>query len=81
LVATWDQVRGISTSCCSKTTSPFSFVMLAYRVSHSTSSNAEMPARVKNRFQGKPLGFRLAVLVAAAPAGRSTDFEVDRGMN
>src|SRR5437016_4403561 len=45
-VATCDQVVGISTSCCSKTTSPFSLVMLASRVSHWTSSNGATARRV-----------------------------------
>src|SRR5215470_19892547 len=38
LVASWDHVRGISTSRCSKTTSPVSPAMTAVRISHSTVS-------------------------------------------
>src|SRR5438874_6691916 len=65
-VATCDQVVGISTSCCSKTTSPFSLVMLASRVSHWTSSNGATPGRVKYRFQGSPLRLRLGAVLGAA---------------
>ena len=39
LVASCDHAVGISTSCCSKTTSPFSPWMTALRRSHSTASN------------------------------------------
>src|SRR5205085_12433373 len=81
LVATCDQPVGTSTSCCSKTTSPFSLAIVAERVSHCTSSKAGTPGRVKYRFQGRPFGLRLG----AAPgtlAGRSVDcFWVGRGMN
>src|SRR3989442_15621784 len=66
LVATCDQVLGISTSCCSKTTSPFSLVMEASRVSHWTSSNGATPGRVKYRFQGRPFRLRFEVLAGAA---------------
>src|SRR5260370_13890939 len=75
LVASCDQVVGISTSCCSKTTSPFSLVMTASRVSHCTSSNDATPGRVKYRFQGRPLRLRLGALAGAAAGagGRSVD--------
>src|SRR5260370_33070162 len=66
LVASCDQVVGISTSCCSKTTSPFSLVMTASRVSHCTSSNDATPGRVKYRFQGRPLRLRLGALAGGA---------------
>src|SRR5438270_535063 len=70
-----------STSCCSKTTSPFSLAIVAERVSHCTSSKAGTPGRVKYRFQGRPLGLRFG----AAPGtltGRSVDcFWVGRGMD
>src|SRR5439155_1644699 len=81
LVATCDQVVGISTSCCSKTTSPFSLVMEASRVSHWTSSNGATPGRVKYRFQGRPfrLRFEVPAGTAAGKLGRSVDvFWVDR---
>src|SRR2546426_3139306 len=83
LVATCDQVVGISTSCCSKTISPFSLVMTASRVSHCTSSNGAVPGRVKYRFQGRPLRLRLATPAggAAVTLGRSGGvFLVDRGL-
>src|SRR6266576_3808201 len=83
-VATCDQVVGISTSCCSKTTSPFSLVMLASRVSHWTSSNGATPGRVKYRFQGSPLRLRLGALLGAAAVtlGRSVEvFWVDRAID
>jgi len=47
LVAVCDQNFGISTSFCSKTISPFSLLMTAERISHSTSSNGSTPGRVK----------------------------------
>src|SRR5712692_579504 len=84
LVATCDQVIGISTSCCSKTTSPFSLVMEASRVSHWTSSNGATPGRVKYRFQGRPLRLRFVALAggAAVKLGRSADvFWVDRAID
>src|SRR5207245_7812817 len=83
LVATCDQVFGISTSCCSKTTSPFSLVMEASRVSHWTSSNGATPGRVKYRFQGRPFRLRFEVPAGAAAGklGRSVDvFWVDRAI-
>src|SRR6476619_2772723 len=49
LVACCDQNLGISTSRCSKTTSPFSLPMTAERRSHSTSSNGSTPSLVKKR--------------------------------
>src|SRR3984893_2376356 len=84
LVATCDQVVAISTSCCSKTISPFSLVMTASRVSHCTSSNGTTPGRVKYRFQGRPLRLRFEVLAGAAAVtlGRSVDvFWVDRAID
>src|SRR6202011_3864655 len=84
LVATCDQVVGISTSCCSKTTSPFSLVMAASRVSHCTSSNGATPGRVKYRFQGRPFRLRFEALAGAAAVklGRSVDvFWVDRAID
>src|ERR1700736_5640239 len=84
LVATCDQVVGISTSCCSKTTSPFSLVIDASRVSHWTSSKGATPGRVKYRFQGKPLRLRLGAPAGAAAVklGRSVDvFWVDRAID
>src|ERR1700674_5037665 len=84
LVATCDQPAGISTSCCSKTTSPFSLVMEASRVSHWTSSNGAVPGRVKYRFQLRPLRLRLVALAGAAAVtgGRSVDvFWVDRAID
>src|SRR2546426_3239948 len=84
LVATCDQLVGISTSCCSKTTSPFSLVMEASRVSHWTSSNGATPGRVKYRFQGRPFRLRFEALAGAAGGtlGRSVDgFWGDRGLD
>src|SRR5438477_482891 len=83
LVATCDQVVGISTSCCSKTTSPFSLLIEASRVSHWTSSNGATPGRVKYRFQGSPFRLRFEALAGAAAVtlGRSVDvFGVDRAI-
>src|SRR5437764_4522910 len=83
LVATCDQVVGISTSCCSKTVSPFSFVIVAERVSHCTSSKGARPGRVKYRFQARPLRLRFGAPVACAAVGlgRSVDvFWVDRAI-
>src|SRR6185436_16044101 len=54
LVACCDQKPGISTSRCSKTTSPRSLPMTAARRSHSTSSNGSTPASVKNRGNTRP---------------------------
>ena len=53
-VACCDQGLGISTSRCSNTTSPRSLPMIADRVSHSTSSNGSMPARLKTRGNAMP---------------------------
>src|SRR5207244_8492908 len=83
LVATCDQVVGISTSCCSKTTSPFSLLIEASRVSHWTSSNGATPGRVKYRFQGSPFRLRFEALggAAAVKLGRSVDvFWMDRAI-
>src|SRR3989442_15083563 len=66
LVATCDQLVGISTSCCSKTTSPFSLVMEASRVSHWTSSHGATPGRVKDPFQGSPFRLRFETLAGGA---------------
>src|SRR5829696_906411 len=49
LVACCDQDFGISTSRCSKTTSPRSLPISAERISHSMSSNGSTPASVKKR--------------------------------
>src|SRR5205814_335125 len=68
---------------CSKTTSAFSLVMLASRVSHWTSSNGATPGRVKYRFQGSPLRLRLGAVLGAAAVtlGRSVEvFWVDRAI-
>ena len=54
LVACCDQNFGISTSRCSKTTSPRSLPMTAARSSHSTSSNGSTPASVKKRGNVRP---------------------------
>src|SRR5437016_9281364 len=84
LVATCDHVVGISTSCCSKTISPFSFVMTASRVSHWTSSKGATPARVKYRFHGSPLRLRLGTPAGAVEVelGRSVDvFWIDRAID
>ena len=54
LVACCDQNRGISTSRCSKTTSPFSLPMIAARRSHSTSSKGSTPSLVKKRSYSSP---------------------------
>src|SRR5882672_9248967 len=54
LVACCDQAFGISTSRCSKTTSPRSFPITAARSSHSTSSNESIPAVVKKRGNDRP---------------------------
>src|SRR5438270_175885 len=84
LVATCDQPAGISTSCCSKTASPFSLVMTASRVSHCTSSKGAMPWWVKYRFQERPLRLRFEALAGAAAVklGRSVDvFWVDRAID
>src|SRR2546422_830254 len=54
LVACCDQNFGISTSRCSKTTSPRSLPMTAARSSHSISSNGSTPACVKNRGNVSP---------------------------
>src|SRR5918998_4795175 len=53
-VASWDQNLGISTSRCSKTTSPFSLPMTADRSSHSISSNGSTPSREKYREYSSP---------------------------
>src|SRR5216684_4259685 len=75
LVATCDQPVGISTSRCSKTTSPFSLVMEASRVSHWTSSKGATPGRVKYRFEA-------LAGAAAVRLGRSVDvFWVDRAID
>src|ERR1700730_236779 len=84
LVATCDQPVGISTSCCSKTTSPFSLMMDASRVSHWTSSNGATPGRVKYRFQERPFRLRFEALAGAVAVtlGRSVDvFWVDRAID
>src|SRR5436190_8483521 len=54
LVACCDHDLGISTSRCSKTTSPFSLPITAERSSHSISSNGSTPASVKNRGNVSP---------------------------
>src|ERR1700694_741999 len=84
LVATCDQPVGISTSCCSKTTSPFPVVMSGPRVSHWTSSKGATPGRVKYRFQERPFRLRSEALAGAAAVtlGRSVDvFWVDRAID
>ena len=78
LVACCDQKRGISTSRCSKTSSPFSLPMTADRISHSTSSNGSMPSRLKNRSNSRPgaptgavpgvLAIACGVVVSSDPA-------------
>src|SRR5262245_52898190 len=70
LVASWDQLLGISTSVCSKTTSPFSFLIWAERSSHSTASNGSSPGRVKKRGRARPLARRLGFL--SLPTARSS---------
>ena len=70
LVACCDQNRGISTSRCSKTTSPFSLPMTAERVSHSISSNGSTPSRLKNRAYSRP-DSRGDSAMGAAPDGRA----------
>src|SRR5262245_29376988 len=54
LVASCDQPFGISQSRCSKISSPRSFVMVAERSSHSTSSKGCTPGRVKTRSSARP---------------------------
>src|SRR6476661_3810075 len=54
LMAVIDQSLGDSTSRCSKMLLPLASVMLAVRSSHSTSSYAETPARVKYRGNFNP---------------------------
>ena len=54
LVACCDQDFGISTSRCSKTTSPRSLPMTAERSSHSISSNGSTPGSVKKRGNSSP---------------------------
>src|SRR5262249_11417334 len=54
LVASCDQAFGISTSRCSKTTSPPSPWITAARVSHSTSSYGLTPAGTNRRATGSP---------------------------
>ena len=61
-VASWDQNLGISTSRCSKTTSPFSLPMTADRSSHSISSNGSTPSREKYREYSSP-----GAVLAAGP--------------
>src|SRR5262245_8812913 len=68
LVACCDQNLGISTSRCSKTTSPRSLPMTAARRSHSTSSNGSTPASVKNRGNTRP-GADVAGFLDRASAG------------
>src|SRR4029453_8275994 len=68
LVACCDQNRGISTSRCSKTSSPFSLPMTADRISHSTSSNGSMPSRLKKRSYSSP-----GAPAGAAPGVRAID--------
>ena len=78
LVACCDQKRGISTSRCSKTSSPFSLPITADRISHSTSSNGSMPSRLKNRSNSRPgaptgavpgvLAIACGVVVSSDPA-------------
>ena len=58
LVASCDQLFGISTSVCSKIASPLSLLILAERSSHSTASNGSAPARVKCRSIARPFAFR-----------------------
>src|SRR5436305_7958068 len=53
-VAICDQNRGISTSFCSKTTSPRSLVMMAERVSHSQVSYTSTPGLVNQRSTAMP---------------------------
>src|SRR5215471_14209455 len=60
LVACCDHDLGISTSRCSKTTSPFSLPITAERRSHSISSNGSTPASVKNRGNASPAAAFLA---------------------
>ncbi len=57
LVASWDQVFGISTSFCSKMTSPFSLLIAASRSSHSTASYGWTSGAVNTRSKFNPIGF------------------------
>jgi len=54
LVAVWDQKEGTSTLSCSKTSSPFSFPMLAVRRSQEIASNGWCPSSVKKREKMSP---------------------------
>ena len=54
LVACCDHAFGISTSRCSKTTSPRSLRITAERVSHSISSNGSTSARLNTRGNSSP---------------------------
>src|SRR5436190_2841850 len=68
LVACCDQDFGISTSRCSKTTSPFSLPMIAARDSHSSSSNGSLPpASVKKRGNVSPVTAGLDFERTASP--------------
>ena len=74
LVACCDQDFGISTSRCSKTTSPRSLPMTAARSSHSTSSNGSTPGSVKKRGNVSPAA---AAFFGAAASSVSTNRRTD----
>src|SRR5262245_59450352 len=65
-VAVMDQFLGVSTSFCSKITSPDSLVIAAVRYSHSIASYGEIPSRVKYRRNSRPL--RVGVGLPFSPA-------------
>ena len=88
LVACCDQKLGISTSRCSKTTSPRSLPMTAARSSHSTSSNGSTPGlgeEARERQPGRRSG-RLRSLDASAALdariapGRATAATLSTGL-
>src|SRR5207249_10090854 len=74
LVACCDQNFGISTSRCSKTTSPRSFPITAARTSHSISSNGSTPASLKKRGKVRPAADPAALFLArgASTPGTAT---------
>src|SRR5256885_477360 len=73
LVATCDQVVGISTSCCSKTISPLSLVTTASRLPPCASSSGAVRGGEKCRLRGRLLLLRRATPggAAAVTLGRS----------
>src|SRR5262245_53833211 len=74
LVASCDQPFGISQSRCSKISSPRSFVMVAERSSHSTSSKGCTPGRVKTRSSARPAAAAPCALTGRGLRARRSPF-------